>query len=487
MRTTFIALGAIGSLGAILAAGCGGGGSSSTPSTVSSPAPLSSINPNQGVNNFTGPSSQVTVSINVPARAPVSKAIRSKLHQLYGPRSLDKNVRSMANTSPTASIRAAGLQQDRWSQGVFQRTGRDPSFVSNATTFMEFVLTDVNNNVLVDQTGGCTTGNCTHTFTVPIGTSYTATLYLYDNCDFLLSAGSVGNVSVVAGVNPGLTITLNGVVTYFDVETTGATTPFLADPSGAQSFNVTVTPLDVDFNGHTTVTTPGVLIDSTFTQITSVNLALDPTATDVTPAGTTSVPVPPNLILAPTAYSFSGTGTETQVMWTATPVTTGVPIVPSFNTWGSPQTTAARTLTITDNAPTLTWTNPNNYPLASGDPQFAATSATNWNVEFPLQTNSNSYTFGLNENATVGFTSITLSAANCGISPVIVASYNPAVPGTYLYSALSGGVQFTMGSTGPTSTCVVTATDDAVPARTATLSFFTDSSNLTIQSKTRKH
>src|ERR1019366_6605315 len=114
---------------------------------------------------------------------------------------------------------------------------------------MEFVITTGGNSVLLDSTAPCSisASTCSGSFTVPVGSGYTASLFLYDNCDYLLSAGTASNVSVVAGVNPTLNITLNGVVAYLDITTT-ATTPFLGDPSAAQpSFTVNVTPLDAGY------------------------------------------------------------------------------------------------------------------------------------------------------------------------------------------------------------------------------------------------
>jgi hypothetical protein len=483
MRTTFISLGALGTLAAFLTA-CGGGGSNATPaSPVSAPAPVASINPNQTVNNFTGPTSKVTVSIKVPPRIQASAALRAKVLKKYGIKNADVHVRTMANTSPSAAIRAAGLQQNRWAAQEQKRTGRDPTFISGATQFLEFVLTDSLNNVLVDTTAGCNSSTCSPTFTVPVGNGYNVTLYLYDSCNFLISAGTTTGVNVALGVTTPVNITLNGVVRFFDIAN-AASQPFVADPSASQIFNVSVTAFDADSQP---ITTPGVLLDYTFTQIASVTLAVD---TDATPAAPQTLTPQSDLSFLPTSYTLLGAGTESSVNWTATPVTTGGPIVPSFNTVGGTGGTNNGSSGITVNPATLSWSNINNYgkpggPNFTGNGQSGPT--TLWSIEFPLANNSGTYAFALAENATAFAGNITLTD-NGGCSG-ITSSYLPALglPVTpYQTLAALPYVRITMGSSAVSfAACVITATDDAPTPRSASLTIYTDQTSLTIQNKAR--
>ena len=495
MRTSLIAFGAAGALAALLAA-CGGGGSGTAPVVQASPAAVASINPNQTVNNFTGPTSKMTVTINVPPRVQAPLALRQKVAKLYGTKNADANVRSMANVSPSAVIRAAGQQQNRYAAQVQQRTGRDPTFISGSTEFVEFVLSDSSNNPLVDSINSCTTGSCTNNYTVPVGTGFTVSLFLYDDCNFLIGAGALTNQTVNAGVNNPVTVTINGVVRYFNV--TSTVTNLLGTPAGAQSVPLTITPFDED---NDVITTPGVLLDSTFRQITSVSLSVD--AADTTPTGTTSILIPANLTATPT-YAYAGTGGETSVNWTST-VTPGSPIVPNlFNSnFGTPALTESpATLSIPVTPIQLSWTNPTGYPVAQGDPQLipdplnpSGPGYTDWILEFPNPVNPNPaipspppITVGVSENLPGFAGNITLSDnGNC--VGVVTNGYVPAFPGTYPYSQLSAPpyVQISMNSSTASSVCMVTAVDDAAPFRTSNLFIYTDQTNIVIQDKARKH
>jgi hypothetical protein len=310
---------------------------------------------------------------------------------------------------------------------------------------------------------------------VPVGTGYTATLYLYDGfCGDLIAAGSVGSVNVVLGVNPGLTITLNGVAYYVDVETDAA--PFFADPSQAQSFHVTMVAEDIDRNP---ITTPGVLLNSNFQQITSVQLA--PGQADVTPSGSTPVAVNPDLSLNSTSYTYSGTGSESQIDWSATTVTSGGAIVPSFYSGYDPYTPPQiGYLTEYVTQPQLSWTNVNNYPQLPGDPQFAS-NGSNASVEFPNPNNSGSFTFGISSNVPSYSGNVTISGnGSCGS---VVSGYNS---GSQPYSTLaSSGVTVTMQSSAASNTCELIATDSGAPPRIAYLYVNVDQSTLTIERHAR--
>ena len=482
MRTTLIALGALGSLAAVLTACSGGGGVASTaPATIASPGAAASMNPNQVINNFTGPSSQVTVSIKVPARVAPPAGLNAKMKALYGSWEKDAHLRSMRNTSPSASIRALGAQIHDYATSIRQSTGRDPTFISSNTASMEFVLSS-GTSVLVDAVNNaCNTSSCTATFAVPVGSGYTATIYLYDNCDFLIGAGSTANVTVNAGNNSPLLITINGVVAHFNVTST-ATTPFIADPTQMQNFNLNIQALDWDNN---VITTPGVLLDSNFDQITGLSIAVD--AADVTPANP-PVTLLPNLSFAPVPYNFAGTGTEATVDWTATEVHGGQ-LVPSFNTQGNAQGTDPGTLTITDVTPTLQWVNSNNYPQAATlatDPQLAGggtigSTAIEY-INFPTQQNTNTYDIGLLETIANYPGNVTITATGC--AGIIGAFPGAATP--YLTFASSPWVMIRMASSATSAgVCDLLATDGA--GRTAELIFNGAQSNLTIQNTARTH
>jgi hypothetical protein len=438
-----------------LLAACGGGGSTAAP-PVATPAATATSAPVQTINNFTGPSSQVTVSITVPTRAPAESNSPAQ--------KIATSIRSMANTSPSAAIRA-----------------RAPQFVSPGTQVMEFVLSNANNDVLVDDTASCNSSNCTSTFTVPVGSGFTATLYLYDGSGgYLIAAGTTSNVTVVLGANPGLTIVLNGIAAYVDVET-DASTPFFADPSQAQTFHVTMVAEDADRNP---ITTPGVLLNSSFEQITSIQLA--PDQGDVTPNGATTVAVNPNLSLNSTSYTYAGTGSEPEITWSATAVTTGGAIVPSFYSGRNPASPSPLgQLSESVTQPALSWTNTNNYPQQPGDPHFTGDGGspgqTFWQLEFPNPANSGSYTFGIDSNVPGYSGNVTISDNGSCAGVLQSDGYSPS--GSRPYSALSTGVTITMNSNAASGTCELIATDNA--SRNAFLEIHVDQSTFTIERHAR--
>jgi hypothetical protein len=470
MRSTFAPIGTLAL--ALALASCGGGGSSNTP-PASLPAPLPSASAIPAVNNVNGPTAPMTVSIKIPARSAASTSAARAAFAKYSKTPAFANARTMANTSPSASIRAAGKSL------ASQRRG--PAYVSPDTYNMELVLTS-GGSVAFDQFVYCgvSANTCTYTFTAPIGTNYVALLYLYDYNGGLLSAGETSGVTVAATGPNNVSITLNGLANYFDVEAVGAN-EFYQDASGAQSFAITVAPYDYD--GYL-ITTPGTIMDNTFTAITSFSLT--PTTldingfpigdTDVTPTGSTSVAVNGTLGASQT-YNFGGTGPEASIYWTAQPVTSGPALLTdSGSQYYVPTTSSNTTNTFTDYPVTLSWTNnPNNYSgFTVGPPAI---------VEIPTSTTAN-YGFGLSEiengNAVPFAGNISFTLTGC-------AQAITTAPATASYSSLQSNVQLQLAPTIASSTCVVTATDNAASPRSATLGVQVDQSTLTIQSKARNH
>jgi hypothetical protein len=492
VRNTINAIGAVGILTAVLTA-CGGGGNTSP--APQAPLVLPSTAPVQTVNNFTGPTSTITVSIKIPRATEPTAALHAKLKKLYGSKANDKNIRTMANVSPSASIRAAGLSQQRTMQAFEQKTGRSPAFISGNTETAEFVLSNGSFPPLVDQPAQCSTSTCTMTITAPVGSGFTAALYLYDTCDFLLSAGSVSGVNVTAGVTTPVNITLNPVVGFVDVETTGLSSPFLEDPSQAGTFNVTVTPLDVDDEA---VTTPGVLIDNNFRQITSFNLTAtgtDPNGNSpITPSdicvnacpGSQTAPlaVSPSLTVPASTWAFAGNGFEQDVNLNANPVTTGSPLAPDFFSQGNFEGSDIGLLDLPVVPAQLTWI-PQMTGLGVFTTELASPNNTTANVEFPVAANSNTLELALNESISGLATHVAVTDnGHCGS---VVALYAPPEITPFLLSSIvaSPFYQITMGSSSNSNNCVVTATDDASTPHTASMTFLINSTNITIQNKSR--
>jgi hypothetical protein len=521
MRNTLIALGAIGSLAAALAA-CGGGGSGTTPATLAPAAVPSGVPLPNTVSNFTGPSSRITVSIAIPQHTLASAAVKAKIQAQYGSRLNNARVRTMWNVSPSATMRTWAQAQNRLAYHYEQSTHRDPTFVSGYTGYMEFVLSDTNSDVLVDQTVQCHDGTCTMSINAPVGSGFVASLYLYDYCGYLLSAGSTSNVAVTTGTNPPLTILLDGVVYYFDLETT-ANTPLIDDVSQAQTFGVNIYPYDIDYEN---ITTPGTLVDYTLTPITGVDLSVD--QPDPHPTGTTLVAVPtavpspyPSVaaITLSKSYTFAGTTNESgSVDFTAVPVTSGNPVTPNLYSYGYSYPTQASTkISLTALPVQLIWTNPAGFPNPEGSPgyyvpspspsgntntfipQFSQIATNIWAFEFPsLNNGQGGGQLGLQEIAVQPSSapipipfggSINLTDTLCSG----VFSYPSPGPLAYPSPPPSYGLVFNVSAfnlaspnPGPSGTpCTVQATDNSVQARTAYLNVYYDSSSLTIQSRAR--
>jgi hypothetical protein len=500
LKNSLCAASACAVLGLMLTA-CGGGGSSATPqSGGASTVTVPSI-PATTVNNFSGPTSKLTVSITIPSRTPASAAVHAKMKKLYG----HKNVRSMANTSPSASIRALGVQQNRSAQAYEKSTGRRPDFISSSTQAIEFVLSDQFNSTIVDQEQTCNEGNgqttCTMTIDAPLGNNFTASLFLYDNfCGFLLSAGSTSGINVVAGTNPTVNITLNGVVSFVDVEQTGATLPLQEDSTLAQTMNVTVTPMDADMNVITATPANTVLVNNNFVQITQYQLST--AATDASPAqnpntpsdlcvnacpgsSNTTVNVAANLTVPATTFAFSGTGFEQDETIIASAIAPGNALTPSLFDLGTFTGSVNGQLDLPTTAAQLQW-----VPQTASAGVFALSGAsqgvTDFNLEFPSPNNNSSPEFSLNE--TIPGLASNVTIGDNGACGSTVGSYMPTL-GFYPLTTINTSpyFQINMNSVGPTATCVITASDDASTLHQAVLFVYTDSSSVTVQSKIRSN
>ena len=100
---------------------------------------------------------------------------------------------------------------------------------------------------------------CQGTFAVPVGTGYNVSLFLYDDCGYLLSAGTASGVNVTASASPvPVAIALNGVVAYYRHHREHDF-PFVGDPSEAQTFTLNVAPLDADYYNYSTAPTSNTI------------------------------------------------------------------------------------------------------------------------------------------------------------------------------------------------------------------------------------
>jgi hypothetical protein len=525
MRNTLIALGAIGSLAAALAA-CGGGGSGTTPALSGGNAPQS-VPTQFGVNNSTGPTGTMSVTIHIPQTGQrVSAATRAFIHATFGAKHADARIRSMANTAPSSVVRAMGARINT-NGTLSEASRRGAQYVSPNTYYMEVVVTDsTNSQYIVDDTFYCSDTTCIGNVPVAVGTNYNVSLFLYDSyCGYLLSAGTMSGVNVTASATPvPVAITLNPVVDYFDVETTSSPAPFINDASEAQSFTITVTPLDANSNVETT---PGVLLNSALQQITQVSLQVPVGGADLSSSTTQLLTVPTLSNSSPspygmtsTTYTFKGTSGDSELIWSAYPVTPGSPIIPAVatGTYGGGYRTSASYGEL-DEFPLpvkLIWTNPEGFPNPEGSPgyyvpspspsgntntfipQFSQVGTSTWAFEFPnLNNGQGSGQLGVQEivvqpssspypipfGGTVNFTDNGLCSG--------VFSYPSPGPQTYPSPPPSFGLivnasAFNLASPNPgpsNQPCTVTATDNSPQARKAYLQVYYDSSSLTIQSR----
>lgn len=261
-----------------LLAGCGGGSGSgaSSPVIVPATAPSAAATsaaatqvPNVVSVAGNGRTQKATIRFQLPQRPHASSSTA---------RRTTARVRTMADTSPTAAVRAAAAQL---------AAGRKPAYVSSSTENAEFVVTGGTPLATIDETAQtCTQGQggggyCSAVFDAPIGTGYSMTLYLYDYNYQLLSVGTLSNVTIVEGTANSLSFTLNGVVAAIQLSddlpkdpTTGNEVLVGGDTLGETTYNVWVSALlDADDNTiNYAASVPGTVIDYTLAPIQSIAL-----------------------------------------------------------------------------------------------------------------------------------------------------------------------------------------------------------------------
>lgn len=515
MRSTFYRLSALGLLAfAVSSCGGGGGGGSTTPATVSSPSGTTGSGPintnNTKVVNFTGPGTKVTVSIVVPARATHEgpSAVAAAIKKLDGVKKNNPHIRTMANTSPSDVIRAAGVQAHAWGNQVEATTHRSALYVSGATVYVEFLVTDNSGDVLVDELGNCPNGagTCANSFDAPVsenGATYNISLFLYDYCDFLLSAGGLTNQTIVEGTNNTFNITLDGVAEYLYTYLDPSYTTSLAygSPTTTTPVQVDVQALDEDDN---VIIGPGVLLDAnSLAEITSIDLypgnlstppGISPTTNPVVVPVTYPLGTDPTQPLVSQQYSWDGTGLETYVYWESYDVTSGSPLVdpyPSYFYYGEPYETYSGYTQIDISqpppppTPTLVWTEGSNTYNGGGGPQFSEGCTTcgspeQSTIEFPSVPVSGTYTFGFSENAPASQTltfsldqDVYVDDSDCSALGITTA------PSSIAYAG-SVSLSLTAGAPG---TCEIQAYDGT---NYAYLEIYVDQSTLTIQQHARQ-
>lgn len=534
MKTSYIAFGTVATLAAALAACSGGGGTSPTPSAGNNTvaAPPTSF----GTSNVTGPTGTVKVAVVIPQHSSTTSGegspLAKRIHAQHGAKHADAHIRSMANTSPTALVRTTGVQINKYA-AQNESARRSAQYVSSATGYMEFIVTDAaNQNVVLDQVIYCSGGTCNGNYGVPVGTGYNVSLFLYDYCGYLLSAGTASGVAVTQGATTQVAITLNGVVAFLDVYANANQRPFIADAMYAQSFGVGVQLLDADYN---VITTPGQPIDESLTPVTSITLSVSGSSNDLTPTQDQTLTVSP---LAPgaspipyaytsTNYSYAGTGSESQINWSATAVTSGSPIVANVASWGTytgGYSTGYDNVGVTQVQ--LIVTNPEGFPNPLGSPgyyapgngpglnplpgsspspspssssgnqnqnnlaipQFAQTNWNTWALEFPQLYNPGTGFAGLQEynayyNIAIPFTGTVTLTDNGGCSNV--ATYSNGPLSFNAGNTIVNLTAFDRTNLGPSNSCQIIATDNSVFSRTAYLNVFYDNPTLTIQSHAR--
>jgi hypothetical protein len=474
MRTHAIALAAAGSL-ALLLAGCGGGGggTAATPTSPLTGGALPTPEPNPKVINFTGKTGRVSVSIKIPKTGPkISAKALANVRARYGGKRSDKRLRTAANTSPSASIRAWGGRRNEAAYKIYKATGREPQYISGNTAEMELVLLDSNSNVVYDAIVDCSnqSSTCTAQFDAPIGTGYTLGLYLYDNCTYLLGAGA-GAVNITEGQDNPVLVTVNPVAAYFQVSSDLSGNSVFGDPSQATGFNVSVSAVDADFQ---TVAGPGVLLDESLTQLTGVSVQVGSSNGGVSGGGTLNLVGGYQIDTATVPFTWDGTGTG-QFIITANANYTGSPILPASAYFSPSSTSGAYNVAYT--AASVAWNNTQGYP------GFTGSGTSNASMEFPLATNTATVQFSVSSNLPGYAGNITLSDNGyCG-STINGASYSPSL-GVQPYATVNGGFSFQMASSSATNQCVISAQDDG--GRIANLSIYTNQSSLTIQQRARK-
>jgi hypothetical protein len=489
-RSTLIAA-ALATSASLLIVACGGGGSKSVPSPSAPTAAVTAPNLNQTVSTYTGPTGKMTVSIKIPQRPQTSAAVHAKLRALYGLKAQDKTVRMISNTSPTAAIRAVGLQQNRYAAQVQKQTGRAPEFISGFTDSMEIVISDQSFNVLLDQLATCSTSACTMDINAPVGTNLNVSMFLYESCGFLLSAGNAPGVTVTTAGPNSVTITNNPVVGYFDVETS-ASTPLQDDSESGQSFTVTTTALDFDMNMIASPGTPqlGVLMDSNFNPITEIEIDTDADNGVLNPLNSAALTIGNDFTISSANFTYTGLADGATSIDVNSPYQTGPNVMPNFlfksgESGISLDDTHQGHVALSVTHPSLQWTNPNNYPQSATDPSYQFVNqnllVSTYNVQFPTPTTgAQIFNFGLSE-AFNDVTNIAITTSGCGSTVT--------APPTISYAAASTApfVQLTVNPSANLPSCVITATDDAASPRTAVMNLTINKPTITISNSARKH
>jgi hypothetical protein len=488
--------------GAIVsAAACGGGGSNATPATTNAGAAI----PNQTTSTYNGPTGGITITFAIPARTAVSQRLRDQVESVYGPRSQNASLLTLASMTTDAKVKAAALSRKAAADASEAKLGsRAPQFISPSTYSALFILAPGNGYPYygqgVEEAVTCSSTNCTISIpSAPVGTNLSGSLFLYDSSSYLIGEGVTSGITVTANQNTPVTITINGVLAFVGETISGVTPPLQAYPAGATNFTVGLTAMDADMNAITTSTTPSsVLVDQYFNQVSGFTIT--PTATDgqgysVTPdvcvnscpgTGTATVPLNADLTLPSTTYAYPGTGTEAQLVFTATPNSAGGNPTPnpyySYFHSGSPKSITYGSQTLAVKQAQLQWTNPNNNGRTSGLVFTASTSPTVWNLEFASPSNSNQPIFNATETIPAAASTITLSDnGNCGS---VLYGGTPYVPGAGMpQSTTDLAVTLNMASTTPSNQCQVIATDDQ--GRTAYLAIYVDSTSINISNKAR--
>jgi len=502
VRTSIVATALL--LGAILAACGGGGGGGTSPSLTSD---SSSIPPNTQVNtSFTGPTSQLSVTISIPRHTESAAEVaarRTRIQAIYGKKTANASIRTMANTAASPQIRALGQKLNARATALEKSTGRSPEYVSSGTDYMEVDVYS-GSTLIQDSTQECfvSASTCSDTITVPVGTGYTVSMYLYDYCYYLLSAGVANNVSVTAGQNNPLTINLDGVVAFLDVTSTASSVVF---GGGTQTVPVGVVPVDADYN---TITTPGSLINNAFVPVTGATLTLASAYTDVTPTTPQSLPVPAPAQSPPTAfefgpatYTYTGTGSEPSVQWNVAEVASGNPIITTVPYLGTDAQNETQSYSVGVVPRSIFIGADGSYtiPTINGFPAYAvSTSApsmsTTTSVEFAAPTPA-AIQVGLSVSANFNDAGAALTLSNDGCSNGIVegsltSSFpsptpsTPPVPGATMPPSGNYAFTFDASTSQGAGQCSFTITDSNNLSAVTTL--YVDSTTLTVSGKARR-
>lgn len=501
VSTNLYRLGALATMAslAFAVAACGGGGGSST-------TPSATTNTNTGSNpitgpvnivNFTGPGTKVSLSIAIPQPHPASAAVHTAVKSL-GARSNLRGIRTMANTSPSSKLRTLGAAEHDYQAKLEAAQGRarGAMYISSQTYYMEFVVADSLGNVLVDELAYCNNSGstCTGTFDAPVQSGLTMSLFLYDNCAYLLGAGTLANQTVTEGSNNAFTITVNGVAAYLVAYVDGnSTNPLYAQQPA--TFQIDVVALDADDN---LIVAPGAILDPcTFQPMTSISLNVQnlPSAPGFTPTSATLTvpnPIPSTAPLVSQQFAWDGTGQENGITFAPSDTTGGTPVaIPSSSFYyynGYPYYVYTENTTIGTVPATLSWTNVEGYSGSGGAPSFVGNytnpgSETDYWLELPtVPANGSQYTVGLSESVPyTGAISLT-EDGNFWYGGYDCSSIINPVPNSLPYSSGGWTLTFSTVATG-SGLCEILAQD--TNGNYSALDIWVDQSSLTIQQHAR--